>query len=254
MFTLNIDPVLFSLGPLEIRYYGLVYVIGFLLAIYFLQKKRDQLNLTKDNVYDLTFWLMLSILIGSRLYHILVWEPAYYLANPIKIFYFWEGGMAFHGGLIGGIISGIILSKKYKIQFLKFMDILCIPALIALALGRIANFINAETSGIITNVPWCVNFGDNLCRHPVQIYATIKRFTIAGIILLLLLSKKQHKSGFLFFTTVTLLGLGRFFIDFLREDVLYLYLSVGQWSSLAMIIIGTFFLIKNYKKELKKLF
>jgi phosphatidylglycerol:prolipoprotein diacylglycerol transferase len=247
MFTHNLTPIAFSIGPLDIYYYSLVYILGFLLSILFLQVKRKSLNLTKDQVYDLAFYLMLGVIIGSRLYHVIVWEPAYYFSNPLKLFYLWEGGMAFHGGLIGGVVTAYLCKKKYKISFLKLLDIMTIPALIALALGRIANFINAETYGTVTNVSWCVDFGDNQCRHPVQIYAAIKRSIVAFIVYFS--SKKRHKPGYLFFLTITLLGIGRFFIDFLRQDTLYLYLSVGQWSSLAMIIIGSYFIIKNRIKK-----
>jgi len=245
MFTHNISPILFSIGPLDIYYYSLVYILGFILTIVFLQLKRKSLNLSKDQVYDLSFYLMLGVIIGSRLYHVIVWEPSYYFANPLKIFYFWEGGMAFHGGLIGGVITSYICKKKYKLSLLKLLDILALPALIALAFGRIANFINAETYGTVTQVPWCVDFGDNQCRHPVQIYAAIKRSIVAFIVYIL--GKKRHKPGFIFFVAITLLGLGRFFIDFLREDALYLNLSIGQWSSLAMVIIGLYF-IRKIKK------
>ena len=243
MFTHNISPILFSIGPLDIYYYSLVYILGFILTIVFLQLKRKSLNLSKDQVYDLSFYLMLGVILGSRLYHVIVWEPSYYFANPLKIFYLWEGGMAFHGGLLGGVISAYICKIKYKLSLLKLLDIMTLPALIALALGRLANFINAETYGTITNVSWCVDFGDNQCRHPVQIYAAIKRSLVA--LTVYFLSKKRHKPGYLFFVTITLLGLGRFFIDFLREDTLYLHLSIGQWSSLAMFVIGLYVIIKK---------
>ncbi len=242
MFTHNISPIFLSIGPLKIYYYSLVYILGFILTIIFLQYKRKQLRLTKDQVYDLAFYLMLGVIIGSRLYHVLVWEPSYYLANPLKIFFLWEGGMAFHGGLIGGVVTAYLCKRKYKLSLLKLLDILCIPALIALALGRIANFINAETYGIVTKLPWCVDFGDGQCRHPVQIYAAIKRTFVAFTIYFI--SKKPHKPGYLFFLTITLLGFGRFFIDFLRQDPLYFYLSIGQWSSLIMVIVGLYYLKK----------
>tara|TARA_Y100000310_G_C20691269_1_gene822407 strand:+ start:1801 stop:2565 length:765 start_codon:yes stop_codon:yes gene_type:complete len=251
MWIHNLNPTLLSLGPLEIRYYGLVYVLGFVITILWLLKSRKHLNLTKEQIYDFAFYLMLGIIIGSRLFHVIVWEPTYYLANPLKIFYFWEGGMAFHGGLIGSILAGYLYCKKQSISFLKAADILSIPAVITLGLGRIANFINAELPGTVTTVSWCVDFGDNLCRHPVQLYAALKRFAVAGI--LVLLDKKPHKPGYIFFTMITLLGIGRFFIDFYREDTVYLF-SIGQWSSLAMFVIGLIILIIKYKKELKSTF
>ncbi|MBT4174551.1 prolipoprotein diacylglyceryl transferase [archaeon] len=252
MWIHNLNPTLLNLGPLEIRYYGLVYILGFIILTIWLVKFRNKINLTKDQAYDFSFYLMLGVILGSRLFHVLVWETAYYLADPIKILYIWEGGMAFHGGLIGALVAGYFFCKKYKISLLKAADLVSIPAVIVLALGRIANFINAELPGTVTSLPWCVDFGDSQCRHPVQIYSALKRFAVAGV--LILLSRKHHKPGFIFFSMVALLGLGRFLIDFYREDTLYLALSIGQWSSLAMFIVGITTLIIKYKKEIKTIF
>ena len=252
MWIHNLNPVLLDLGPLEIRYYGLVYVLGFLFALWWLTRYRDKIGFTKDQVYDLVFYLIVGGVVGARLFHILFWEPSYYLANPLKILFFWEGGMAFHGGIAGGLIAAWFYKKKKDFNLWKVADLLSIPMALVFALGRIANFINAELPGTITNLSWCVDFGDGQCRHPVQIYATIKRLLIAGV--LVLLSRKQHKDGFLFFTMITLLGIGRFFIDFLREDILYWGLSMGQLTSLAMFLIGLGIILKWYRPDLGKLF
>ena len=252
MFIHNINPTLLHLGPLEIRYYGLVYLLGFIILYFVLNKNKDKLNLTKDDVYDLIFYIFLGILIGSRLMHIL-WELDYYILNPIKIFYFWEGGMAFHGGLIGVLIASYYFCKKKNISLAKLADTLVIPAVFILALGRIANFINAELYGTITNVSWCVKFPNvDGCRHPTQLYYSLKRFLVLGI--LIFLNRKEHKDGFLFLNMLTLFGIGRFFIDFLIEEWHFLGLTLGQYLSTAMFIIGIYVLIKYYKEDLRNYF
>src|SRR3989344_4024440 len=183
MFYNNLDPVIFKIGPLEARWYGLVYVIGFLTAYFVLERLRKsyRLELTKEEVESLLLHLILGTVIGGRLFHILFWQPSYYLQNPLQIFAFWHGGMAFHGGLIGSIIAFYYFYAKHKekINFWRVADALSIPAMLILALGRIANFVNSELYGQVTNVSWCVNFQNaEGCRHPYQIYAALKRLFV----------------------------------------------------------------------------
>jgi len=253
MIEHNLNPVLLTIGALEIRYYGLVYVIGVFLGIYFLSYyiKKNKIDLTKNQMWDLVFYLMLGVVIGSRLFEVIVWNPAYYLANPLKILFVWEGGMAFHGGFIGILVAGYFYKRKNpKINALQIADILSIPALIALALGRVANFINAELWGTVSNLPWCVKFPDvEGCRHPVQIYSAIKRFVVVGLLAILFLKPRKH--GFIFLNLVLWTGLGRFFIDFLRVDVRYLGLSIGQYASIVMVLGAGFILFKYYRKNFK---
>ncbi|MBI4440470.1 prolipoprotein diacylglyceryl transferase [Candidatus Woesearchaeota archaeon] len=254
MYVHNIDPTLLHIGPLEIRYYGLVYVLGFIASYYVLiwYQKKGYLELKKDDVENLLLYIMLGVILGSRLGEVF-WEPAYYLSNPINILKIWEGGMSFHGGLIGVIIAVYYFSRKYKIGFLEITDIIAIPAVIALAFGRIANFINGELWGTVTNVPWCVQFKNaEGCRHPVQLYAAFGRFVAGGI--LILLARSRRKTGFISFAFLTLIGIGRFFSDFLREDPRLFGLSLGQYLSLAMAIAGIYILAKSYREELINIF
>lgn len=247
MFTHNIDPTLFSIGPFEIRYYGLVYVIGFLLIYYILSKKRQELKLTKKDIDNLVLYLILAVVVGSRLFEVLIWNPAYYFANPLKIFAIWEGGMALHGGIIAICLVGYYFCKKKKISFAKLADILVIPAVFILALGRIANFINAELVGIITNLPWCVKFPNiEGCRHPVQLYGAAGRFVLFGY-LIALKKLKKFKDGFLFWNFILFMAIGRFFCDFLRQDPRLLGLSMGQYLSIIMFAIASYVLIRHYK-------
>lgn len=254
-FIHNINPTLVNIGPLEIRYYGLVYVIGFLLVYWYLNKqiKKKELNLNRDELYDLILYNMLGVLIGSRLLHCLVWEPSYYLSQPWKILYVWEGGMAFHGGLIGVALATYIFWRRIrkKISLAKLADQMAIPAAFILAVGRIANFVNGELPGKITEAGWCWYFpGYEGCRHPQVLYAAAKRFLIFGW--LVFLNQKKHKDGFIVWNMLALFGLGRIIIDFYREDPTFLGLTAGQYLSLIMFIAGVVVLVKYYRKDIKK--
>ena len=249
-FIHNVDPVLLNIGPIKIYYYSLVYIIGFI-AIYLTLRyysNKKIINLTKNDIENFSIYLILGIVIGARLFEVIVWNPIYYLTDPLKIFALWEGGMSLHGGIIGIALVGYFFCKKKKLNLAKMADLLTIPAVFVLALGRIANFINGELYGIITNVRWCVYFPKTQgCRHPVQLYGAFGRVLLGGF--LLIINKKKRKNGFIFWTFLTLMGIGRFFADFLRQDLRFLGLSMGQYLSLIMAIAGAFILIKYYYKK-----
>lgn len=265
MLINNLDPIFISLGPIEIRYYGLIYALGFLIGIFFFKyfAKKKILPLTDEKINDFFFWLIIGIVIGARIFEVFVWYPSYYLANPSKILAVWNGGLSFHGALLGGIIVTYYFTKKNNISFLRFLDLLVIPATLATALGRLGNFFNSELYGYQTNLPWCVVFKkvDNLCRHPYQIYSFLKRTLIFGYLFYLLKAqihdknkgnyKKNKTDGYIFWNFIFLMGLGRFLIDFTRVDKLYFGLSTGQWLSLSMAIIAFYFLITKYWKVKK---
>jgi phosphatidylglycerol---prolipoprotein diacylglyceryl transferase len=249
MYIHNLDPTILNLGPLEIRWYGLVYVLGFLLGAYFLQRKQF---LSKDAAWDLIFYIMVGIIVGARLFEFL-WAPSYYFSNPLNIFKIWQGGMSFHGGLIGSILGTYVYTKKKSLNFWKIADILAVPAIFALALGRIANFINGELVGRPYDGKFCVIFPNyQECRHPSTLYAAFKRFAVFGWVLFLTLTK-TFKPGFIFWNFVFFEGLGRFIIDFYRENSLFLQLSLGQWLSLIMIIISACIFLKYYQEDWKKI-
>lgn len=249
MFINNLNPVILNLGPISITWYGLVYAIGFSIATFYLIYKRDKLNLEKDEVYDFMFYFILSSILTARLFYVLFYGLNYYLANPLQIFAFWNGGMSFHGGLVGGIIISYWFSKKKNINFLRLADYLSIPAALMLGFGRIANFINGELVGTPSSLPWCVYFnGEDVCRHPSQLYESAKNFLIFGV--LSYLEKKKFKDGTIFFSFVTLYGFLRFFITFYRVAEDYIFgLGTGQWLSLGMGLVGLYFLYQNYKKR-----
>jgi len=251
MIVHNIDPVLLNIFGLEIRYYGLVYVLGFIFVLFFLDyyRKKGKLELSKDEIYDYLFYLILGVVVGSRLLEVLLWNPSFYFSNPLEILMVWKGGMSVHGGIIGLIIANYLFCKKKKIGFYELADLVAIPGVFILAVGRIANFINAELVGTVSNLPWCVDFGDKVCRHPVQIYSFLKR-TLIGVVLVFV-NKGEHKPGFIFWLFIGLMGLGRLLIDFVREDARWSGLSLGQYLSLVMLVVAGYALVTRYKKDIK---
>ena len=278
MYIHNLDPTILSVGPLEIRWYGLVYVLGFFLAVWWLHflRKTNLLEISQDEILDLTFYLMLGVLIGSRLFMIF-WAPEVYLYKPWNLFFIWQGGMSFHGGLVGIVTACYLYCRKKKINFWKIADAMSFPTLFALALGRLANFVNGELVGRVWNGSWCVVFPqyDQQCRHPNMIYSFIERMLISlwlGYLTLkiklengnqtkLLLSNNwinkikrifwpnNFYPGFIFLNFLLLEGLGRFLMDFFREDILYFGFSLGQWFSLVMVFAALIVMIKKSKNK-----
>ena len=258
-FVHSFDPVLLNLGPLEIRYYGLVYVLAFVIGYFYFDYliKKGTLRMTKDELYDLILYLMIGVLLGGRLVHCLVWEPSYYLTQPWKILYLWQGGMAFHGGLLGVFIATYLFWRREgirkKIPFLRLGDHLSIVAVLMLAAGRIANFLNGELPGRVTDVSWCWYFpGYEGCRHPQQLYSAVKRFVV--FFWLVWLSRGKYKDGFVFWNMMFLMGIGRFVIDFYRDDYTIFSLTAGQYLSIIMIAIGAYALVKYHMHDIKKVF
>jgi phosphatidylglycerol:prolipoprotein diacylglycerol transferase len=248
MFIHNINPTLLQLGPLEIRYYGLVYVLGFIATFFYLNYmvNKKKIKLSQDQLHDLLFYLIIGVILGGRLFYILFYNLKYYLSNPLEIFAIWNGGMSFHGALISLVIVLYIFSKKEKIKFYTLADMIVIPAAIFLFFGRIANFINGELYGHITNVSWAVKF-QNVpgYRHPSQIYEALKNLAIFFILSSQL--NKHRKPGFLFWQFIFFYGLFRFFIEFFRfSPNYYLGLSVGQYLCILMIIPSSYILLKKY--------
>jgi phosphatidylglycerol:prolipoprotein diacylglycerol transferase len=254
MFYYNLNPILLKIGFLEIRYYGLMYVASFII-IYFLLRyliKIREIELKKDDILNLMFYLLIGVLIGARVFVVLIYDPSFYFSNPAEIIKIWHGGLSFHGGLIGALVVGLIYSKKKKIKFYKIADLFVIPLGIGLMLGRIGNFINGELYGRITNLPWAFKFkGVEGFRHPSQLYEALKNFVI--FLIMWNLKDKKLKDGFLFWLFIALYGIFRFLIEFFREpdpQIGLIYgLSLGQIFCLAMFIIGSIILSYKYIKD-----
>ena len=258
MFINNFDPVAIQIFTFEIRWYSLAYIIGILLG-WILSKKIfiSDLNI-KDKFDDFITFLILGIIVGGRLGYILFYNFDYYINNPIDIFKIWQGGMSFHGGLIGVIIASIWFSKKNDQNAFEYLDIVSLVAPIGIFFGRLANFINSELYGIETKMPWAVKFVqvDNLFRHPSQIYEAI----FEGIILFLILIYFRGRGfmkipGFISSLFLIFYSIFRFLIEFLRapdEQLGYLFfsLTMGQIISFIFLIIGIYLVINKY--EIKK--
>src|SRR3989344_886746 len=192
MFFHNINPVLIELDPFQVRYYGLFYALGFVIAYFLISylAKRKELSITKDDVSDLLVYNVIGVVVGARLVYVIFYNLSFYIQNPFEIIAVWHGGLSFHGGLIGAIVATFLFCRRKKIEFYDIVDIAVIPVALALALGRIGNFINAELYGRITDVSWCIDYSKNKfaeglpsgCRHPSQIYESIKNLTIFAIL------------------------------------------------------------------------
>lgn len=249
MFIHNIDPIFLSLGPIQIRYYGIIYALAFLIGYFYIKKAAEKRKL-KIDVDSLLVYLIVGDIIGARLFEVIFYNPSYYFSNLSQIFAVWNGGLSFHGGLIGGLIASVIFCRKNKIKLLELADIIAIPLAFGLFLGRIANFVNGELFGYPASLPWAVDFGDGIFRHPTQIYESLKNLFIFFV--LLKINKKKHKDGYLFFIFITLYGILRFFIEFLKVPENHLLgLPTGQMFSLLMVITGVYFLAKFKKQENK---
>ncbi len=250
----EIDPVIFSLGPLQVRWYGLMYVLGFA-ACYFLVKK--QIKETNNTALarhfeNLNFVLILSVVLGGRLGYVLFYNLPYYLRNPLEIVATWHGGMSFHGAVIALILAGWVFCRVTHLDFWKTADIYVVTIPIGLGLGRIGNFINGELYGRVTDQPWGMGFpgGGPLPRHPSQLYEAF----FEGIVLFVLLWTLRNKPlsanhrwphGSLLALFLGGYGFFRFCIEFFREpdpQVGYLLgsLTMGQVLSSAMIAGGFF--------------
>ena len=250
MFVNTIDPVLFSLGPLQVRYYGLMYVIGFVLAYFFLVKlsKERELPFSKDDIEEFLLWAIVGVIVGSRIVYVLAYNLSYYIQNPLQVFAIWQGGLSFHGGLIGIILVALWFCRKHKVSFYKLADIVVIPAALGLALGRIGNFLNSELVGRVTSLPWGVEFNqEGVYRHPSQLYESLKNFFMFGV--LWNIRNKKFRDGFLFWMFIMMYGVLRFVIEFFRApdpQVGFVLgpLTMGQLLVLPMFIIGLIMVLK----------
>jgi len=260
MLIHNFDPVAIDLNFLQIRWYSLAYIFGILIGWFYGRKIISKLRvynnfsyLKIDDFDDLIPYLIIGIIIGGRIGYVFLYNLEYYINNLLEIFYIWEGGMSFHGALVGIVFSTILFCNKKKIQKLVYFDIISCVTPIGLFLGRISNFINGELYGKKTELPWGVVFPkiDSLTRHPSQIYEALMEGLILFVILNFLAFKKKVilNSGTISMLFVFLYSLFRILIEFYREPdyqlgyIIYSF-SMGQVLSVFMI----FFSILVYLK------
>ena len=256
MFINNFDPVAFEIFSVEIRWYSLAYIAGILFG-WLLAKK---IFIKKIDIYqkfdDYITYIIIGIIVGGRLGYVLIYNLNYYIQNLIDIFKIWEGGMSFHGGLIGIIVSSLIFARKNNQNPFLYMDIVALVAPIGIFFGRVSNFINSELYGTVTNVPWSVIFTkiDTYPRHPCQIYEAVLEGMVLFLILIYFKDKFLNKPGLISSLFLIFYSIFRFFVEFYRMPDEHLgsilfHLSMGQVISLIFIISGIFlFYIKNENK------
>ena len=253
MFINNFDPVAFQIFSLEIRWYSLSYIIGILIGWFLSKRIFISNNELRDKFDDYITYLILGIIIGGRLGYVFFYNFKYYMNNFTDIFKVWQGGMSFHGGLLGIVFVSILFAKKNNHNPFKYLDVVAIVAPIGIFFGRMANFINSELYGIETKLPWGVKFLkiDNLSRHPSQIYEAIFEGIILLFILLYFRKKGFMKSpGMISGLFLIFYSIFRFSIEFLRvpdEQLGYLFfnLTMGQIMSFLFLLIGTFLTLKK---------
>ena len=257
----NINPVAIDLGIIQIRWYAFSYIAGILLSWALILKiiKFKSINIDKKVISELISNSMIGIIIGGRLGYVIFYNPEYFLNNLTEIFKLWNGGMSFHGGFIGVIMAVIYTSKVSKTPIMLLADLIALVSPIGIFFGRLANFINGELYGRVTNHTFGMIFpnGGNLPRHPSQLYEAFFEGFILFIIMLLFIKFTNilNKRGFITALFISLYGSFRFCIEFFREPdmhigLLYFNFSMGQLLSLPMIIIGFYFMILIIKKNI----
>ena len=259
----NINPIAIDFGFIKISWYALSYIAGIFSSWYFLLKiiKIKKIKISDKIVSDLISNCMIGIILGGRLGYVIFYNPEYYFENLIEIFKIWNGGMSFHGGLIGVILAIMYSSRSSKVPIIIFSDLISIVPPIGLFFGRIANFINGELFGKVTNYHLGMIFpnGGKLPRHPSQLYEAFFEGLVLLLIMIFLMNKSNFfvKRGFLTASFLFFYGIFRFFIEYLREPdghigLIYFNLSMGQILSLPMIVSGLYFMTIFYNKKMDK--
>ncbi|MBI5468657.1 MAG: prolipoprotein diacylglyceryl transferase [Deltaproteobacteria bacterium] len=239
-------PILFKYGPIEIRYYGLMYVIGILFASYLIKKevKRKGIGMTEDDVMNFIIWTVVGGVVGARLYYV-VFNLGYYLSNPSEIPAVWHGGLAIHGGLLGGSLVAWAYLKKRSVLFWRMADAVAPAIILGQTFGRFGNFMNGDAHGRPTTMPWGIVFPadsiagtefPNTPLHPTMLYELAINFSIFCL-LWLKLRKKEHGDGYIFAVYIVLYSMGRFVVEYFRADSLMLGpLRVAQLVSLSIAV------------------
>jgi phosphatidylglycerol:prolipoprotein diacylglycerol transferase len=243
----NFDPVLIHLGgPFQIRWYSLLYVGGFIVGRFIAVRlsREDRFKLTKEDAEDLPLPLLLGAVIGARIFYCLFYDLPGFLSDPFYFFKVYNGGLSFHGGLVGVMVGGAWFCRRRKIPFLNMLDVIAICGTPGLAMGRLGNFINGELWGRVTDVPWALIFarGGPQPRHPSQLYELL----LEGVGLFLLLWFLRHRlkhDGQIAITFLLGYPVARFIVEFFREPdaqlgYLTLGLTMGQWLCVAMFVLS----------------
>ena len=256
----NLSPVAFAIGPFQLRWYALAYLVGILSAWFLTKRNIDKykLGLTSAQLDDLVFYTTLGIILGGRLGYVLFYGRAYFWHHPAEILAVWHGGMSFHGGIAGVILALCHFAKKEKFPFLKITDIVALYVPIGIFLGRLTNFINDELWGRVTTVPWAVKFpsGGYMPRHPSQIYEALSEGVLMFIILNLLWKKEFVRNHYGIISAVFLIiyTASRLCMEFFREPdeqigFILGQITLGQLLSVPFLLIGGYILFKSLKRQ-----
>ncbi|MGB0682631.1 MAG: prolipoprotein diacylglyceryl transferase [Magnetovibrionaceae bacterium] len=258
-----IDPIAVQLGPVAIRWYALAYLAGLVLGWWLMRKTclQEPETCKVSDVDDYLVWATIGVVLGGRIGYVLFYNLPFYLDNPGAILQVWKGGMAFHGGLLGVVLATWLFSRRREISFIRFCDLLAISAPIGLFFGRIANFVNAELWGRVTDVPWGVVFpnGGPLARHPSQLYEALLEGVALFVIMLVLrgLPWVRARPGLL--AGVFLIGYwaARSFVELFREPDAHIGflvggITMGQVLSLPMLLAGLWFVGRAWSKPTGK--
>ena len=248
----SLNPIAVTIGPFAIRWYGLAYLAGFVCAGLVMRAlaRRWRLDISGDDVVSVMIGIAFGVIVGARLFYVLFYGAGYYLAHPLEVFATWDGGMSFHGGLVGAIAGGYIVSRSLHISFATICDLAACGAPVGLFFGRCANFINGELWGKETSLPWGVMFSDTgggaVYRHPSQLYEALLEGVVLFIIMMVLSRKRPPRpQGTFIGTFLACYGVFRFLIEFVRlpdAQLGYLlgtdWLTMGQCLSAPLVLIG----------------
>lgn len=256
----NVSPEIFNLGPISVRWYGLLFAMAFVTGYFIITWIYKQEGRSKNEVEQLAIYVIFGTVIGARLGHCLFYNPGFYLSNPIEIFQVWKGGLASHGAAIGIVLALYFYSKKLKdVNLIWLLDRVVIVVAIGGSLIRLGNLFNSEIIGLPTDASWAFIFTsvDNIPRHPAQLYESIAYF-ITFLVLLFTYIKKRRSlgTGFLFGLFLIMLFSFRFFIEIIKENQSAfeagMLFNMGQLLSIPFIIAGVIFITKSFKTSGKK--
>ena len=257
MYIHELNPIAFSIFNFKIYWYSLSYLFGFIFS-YFYAKfvlNKGFVNLSFKSFEDFLSWSVIGVIFGGRIGYVIFYNFTFYLENPIEIFKIWQGGMSFHGGLLGVVLSIYFFSKLKNVNFVDLLNLVSSCAPVGLFLGRLANFVNCELIGRPTNSNWGVLFFENdVLRHPSQIYEAVFEGLIIFIVIFFIIKKKYYTYVNVSSLFLILYGLFRFIIEFYREPdshigFIFLNISMGQLLCLPMIIVGLMFLKKKNVRD-----
>jgi phosphatidylglycerol:prolipoprotein diacylglycerol transferase len=252
----QINPVFLEFGPLQFRWYGLMYLIGLSIAYFMIKRKAAAkgLPIGQDQIYDMVVFAAFGVFIGGRLGYTLFYNFSYYIQHPLKIFAVWEGGMSFHGGLIGTIVALLWFSKRRRLPTYMVADLAASVTPIGLGFGRLGNFINGELYGRPTDVEWCMVFpaGGPACRHPSQLYEA----GLEGLLLFTVLwaiGRKATPPGTVFWSFIAGYGICRLIAELFREPDAHIGfvlgpITMGQLLSAPMVIVGITMLVWGFQR------